>query len=252
MNKKVVVFGGGTGIGNLLEGLKLFPVDITAVISVSDNGSSTGKLREEFHMPAIGDIRKAIVSLANIDTNIKNLLSYRFETYSDLNGHPIGNLILTGMYNITGNLKQSVETLCDFLNVKSKVLPLSEDNLTLIGKTITGEEVKGESQITSCNKKFKNFYYEKEPKVLPEVIESVKNADLIIFSMGSLYTSILPHILCKELITAIDESNCKVMYTCNAVTQPGETDHFKVSHHIKVLNKYLGTKKSKCSNSSKF
>lgn len=241
--KKIVVFGGGTGISYLLKGLKEFPLEITTVISVADNGSSTGKLRQEFDMPAVGDLRKVVISLANVDDNIKKLLSYRFNTYSDLNGHPIGNLIMVGMYNITGSLKESMEVLCEFLDVKHKILPISEDNLTLIGKTIDGKIIKGEENITMSNSKFDNFTYEKEPHVLEEVKQSVKEADLIIFSIGSLYTSILPHILCKELIEEIDNSKAKIMYTCNAVTQPGETDDFKVSDHIKVLNKYLGKRK---------
>ncbi len=243
MNKKVVVFGGGTGISYLLKGLKEFPIEITTVISVADNGSSTGKLREEFDIPAVGDLRKAVISLANVDDNIKKLLSYRFNTYSDLNGHPIGNLIMVGMYNITGNLKKSMEVLCNFLDVKHKILPISEDNLTLIGKTMDGRTIKGEENITMSNSKFKKFTYEKEPHILDEVKKSVQEADLIIFSIGSLYTSILPHILCKELINEIDGSKAKIMYTCNAVTQPGETDDFKVSDHIKALNKYLGKRK---------
>lgn len=243
MNKRVVVFGGGTGISYLLEGLKLFPLDITAVISVSDNGSSTGKLREEFHMPAVGDIRKVIISLSNVNEDIKKMLAYRFDTYSDLNGHPLGNLIMVGMYNITGSLKQSISTLSDFLNVKNRVLPISEDNLTLVGKTISGKEIIGESEITSSNEIFDDFYYKEEPTVLPEVLKAVKEADLIVFSMGSLYTSILPHILCKELIKQIMSSSCKIMYACNAVTQPGETDDFKVSDHIRILNKYLNKRK---------
>src|SRR5574344_1646323 len=168
MNKKVVVFGGGTGISYLLKGLKEFPIEITTVISVADNGSSTGKLREEFDIPAVGDLRKAVISLANVDDNIKKLLSYRFNTYSDLNGHPIGNLIMVGMYNITGNLKKSMEVLCNFLDVKHKILPISEDNLTLIGKTMDGRTIKGEENITMSNSKFKKFTYEKEPHILDE------------------------------------------------------------------------------------
>ena len=135
MNKNIVIFGGGTGSNVLLSGLKYFPVSITAVVCVSDNGRSTGKLREEFNMPAIGDIRNVITSLADTDDKIKELLSYRFNTSSDLNGHPIGNLIMVGMYNLTGSLTESIKVLSKFLNVKANVLPISEDNLTLIGKT---------------------------------------------------------------------------------------------------------------------
>lgn len=243
MNKKIVVFGGGTGISYLLKGLNLFPVDITAVISVSDNGSSTGKLREEFLMPAIGDIRKVITSLSDVDTKIKDLLEYRFNTYSDLNGHPIGNLMMVAMYNMTGNLKESIEVISKFLNIKHKVLPLSEDYLTLMGETIDGRIIEGEEEITKEKTKYKRLFYKEEPKIEQEVLESIKEANLIIFSMGSLYTSILPHLISKEIINALDNAKAPILYTSNAVTQPGETDNYKVSDHIKTLNKYLNKRK---------
>lgn len=243
MNKKIVVFGGGTGISYLLKGLNLFPVDITAVISVSDNGSSTGKLREEFLMPAIGDIRKVITSLSDVDTKIKDLLEYRFNTYSDLNGHPIGNLMMVAMYNMTGNLKEAIEVISKFLNIKHKVLPLSEDYLTLMGETIDGRIIEGEEEITKEKAKYKRLFYKEEPKIEEEVLKSIKEADLIIFSMGSLYTSILPHLISKEIINALDNAKAPILYTSNAVTQPGETDNYKVSDHIKTLNKYLNKRK---------
>lgn len=243
MNKKIVVFGGGTGISYLLKGLNLFPVDITAVISVSDNGSSTGKLREEFLMPAIGDIRKVITSLSDVDTKIKDLLEYRFNTYSDLNGHPIGNLMMVAMYNMTGNLKESIEVISKFLNIKHKVLPLSEDYLTLMGETIDGRIIEGEEEITKEKTKYKRLFYKEEPKIEQEVLKSIKEADLIIFSMGSLYTSILPHLISKEIINALDNAKAPILYTSNAVTQSGETDNYKVSDHIKTLNKYLNKRK---------
>lgn len=243
MNKKIVVFGGGTGISYLLKGLNLFPIDITAVISVSDNGSSTGKLREEFLMPAIGDIRKVITSLSDVDTKIKDLLEYRFNTYSDLNGHPIGNLMMVAMYNMTGNLKESIEVLTKFLNIKHKVLPLSEDYLTLMGETNKGEIIEGEEEITKAHTKYKRLFYKEEPKIEEEVLKVINEADLIIFSMGSLYTSILPHIISKEITNALDKAKAPILYTSNAVTQPGETDNFTVSDHIKILNKYLNKRK---------
>ena len=128
MNKKVVVMGGGTGISYLLRGLKDFPVDITAVITVSDNGRSTGKLREEFHIPAVGDIRKVITNLSGTDEAIKDMMSYRFKTSSDLDGHAVGNLILTAMLDITGSLKESIAHLCKLLDVRHRVLPISEES----------------------------------------------------------------------------------------------------------------------------
>lgn len=240
MHKKVVVLGGGTGISYLLRGLKDFPVDITAIITVSDNGSSTGKLRKEFNIPAVGDIRKVITSLSGIDDPIKKMMSYRFSTSSDLNGHAVGNLILTSMLEITGSLKDSINCLSKLLDVKHKVLPISEDsNLILMGVEEDGTIVEGEEQITKSHRKFERICYKEEPKVLPEVVDAIKDADLIIFSMGSLFTSILPNIICKQVKEAINDSKAPLMYLCNAVTQPGETDNFTVSDHVKMLNSYL-------------
>lgn len=243
MNKKIVVFGGGTGISFLLRGLKKFPVDITAVISVSDNGSSTGKLREEFFMPAMGDVRKVIVNLSDADDKIKELLQYRFDTYTDLDGHPVGNLIMVAMYNITGSLKESIKVLGDFLNVRHKILPLSEDYLTLMAETVDGKIVSGEKNIPDVEHRYKRFFYKEVPHVSKEVIDAIKSADLIVFSMGSLYTSIIPHLIADEVVNAIDMSKARILYTCNAVIQKGETDDYTVGDHVAILNSYLGKKK---------
>ena len=154
MNKKVVIFGGGTGLSYLLRGLKKFPIDITAVISVSDDGGSTGRLRKEFNTIAVGDIRKVIVALSEIDQPIRDMMSYRFNTSSDLDGHAVGNLILTSMMDITGSIKNSIEALSKLLDVKQKVLPISEDyDLTLVAKMENGKVVEGEAEITKSESK---------------------------------------------------------------------------------------------------
>lgn len=243
MRKKVVVFGGGHGISTLLEGLKNFPVDITAVITVADNGSSTGKLREEFVMPAMGDLRNVIVSLSDANDKIKDLLQYRFDTYTDLNGHPIGNLIMVGMYNLTGSLKESINALSEFLDVRHKILPLTEDYVTLMAETEDGNIVQGESAIGEESKKIKRVYYDEEPVIDKEIINAIKEADLIVFSLGSLYTSIIPNLIAKDIIKAIDQSNARLLYTCNAVCQSHETDNYTASDHVKAINEYLGTRK---------
>lgn len=228
----------------LLKGLKEFPLDITAVITVSDNGRSTGKLRKEFNTPAVGDIRKVITNLSGIDEPIKKMMEYRFNTSSDLNGHAVGNLILTSMLEITGSLKESIKCLSKLLDVKQKVLPISEDsNLVLMGKDSKGNIIEGEAQITEAHRKFERIYYKDEPKVLDEVLDAIIEADLIIFSMGSLYTSILPNIICSEVKEALNKTKAPIMYLCNAVTQPGETDNYTVGDHIELLNKYLDFKK---------
>lgn len=243
MNKKVVVFGGGTGISFLLRGLKKFPVDITAVISVSDDGRSTGKLREEFLMPAMGDVRKVLTNLSDSDDKIKELLEYRFDTYSDLDGHPVGNLMMVAMYNITGSLKKSIKVLSDFLGIEHKVLPLSEDYLTLACETVDGDIILGEADIHNDTRKFKRLFYRENVNVDPEVISSILEADLIIFSVGSLFTSIIPHLLAKDVVSAIDKSNARILYTCNAVSQPPETTNYTVGDHILKINSYLGERK---------
>lgn len=244
MYKKVVVLGGGTGISYLLRGLKDFPVEITAVITVSDDGKSTGKLRREFNTPAVGDIRKVITNLSQIDEPIKDMMSYRFKTSSDLDGHAVGNLILTAMLDITGSLKDSIASLSKLLDVRHTVLPISEDsNLTLMCLDEDGNIIEGEEEITQAHRHIEKIFYKNEPKVLPEVITAINEADLIIFSMGSLYTSILPNIICEDVKKALDNSKAPVMYLSNIVTQPGETDGFTVGDHIKLLNRYLNKKK---------
>lgn len=241
--KKIVILGGGTGMATLLSGLKNFPVEITSVVSVCDDGQSTGRLREEFNMPAMGDIRKVLVSLSVTEPLVEELLNYRFNTTSDLNGHTVGNLLLTATSNITGNLKDGIEVLSKILNLKGKVLPLTEDNVTLVGKMLDNEKIIGEHNITMSNKKIKTVYYQDEPKVCEEVLESIEEADLIILSMGSLYTSIIPNLICRDIIKKLDKSKKKIMYVCNMVTQPGETDNMKTSDHIKIINNYLGKHK---------
>ncbi len=243
MNKKIVALGGGTGLSTLLKGLKQFPVDITAIVSVSDDGNSTGRLREEFKTPAVGDIRRVITSLSETEPLIESLMNYRFKTTSDLDGHTLGNLLLTGLIEVSGNMSKGIESLSKVLNLKGKVLPLTEDNVKLMAEMEDGNIISGECNITKDKRKIKKVFYKEEPKVLEEVINEIKRADLIILSMGSLYTSIIPNLICKDVIDAIDASSADIMYVCNIMTQPGETDNFKASCHIKVLNSYLGKRK---------
>lgn len=239
-NKKVVLLGGGTGTSFVVKGLKYFPIDLTCVITVSDDGSSTGRLRKEFSTPAVGDIRKVLSNLSTLPDEIRDVMEYRLATYSELNGHALGNLVLTSLIKETGSLKKSIEYLSKILDVKQTVLPLSEDYLTLMGETIEGEIIEGEENITLAGKKYKRFFYKEEPHVLPEVLNAIKDADLIIFSLGSLYTSVMPHIITKSVVDAIKEAKGMKMYLCNAMTQPGETEDFKVSDHVDILEQYIG------------
>lgn len=238
--KKVVLLGGGTGLSNILKGLKNLPIEITAVVTVSDNGSSTGKLRKEFLIPAVGDIRKVLTNLSTLPDDIKNVMEYRLTSKSDLNGHAIGNLLLTCLLEETKSLKTSIIELGKLLQVKHTVLPLSEDYLTLCGEAEDGTIVEGEEEITLAHKKYKRIFYKEQPHVCPEILEAIKNADLIILSAGSLLTSLLPNLTCKEVAEAITSSKAKTMYVCNLFTQPGETDGCTVNDHVNIINSYLG------------
>ena len=241
--KRVVILGGGTGQSTLLRGLKELPIDISAVVSVCDDGRSTGRLREEFNIFAVGDIRKVIVSLSETEPLFEELLNYRFETTSDLNGHTVGNLLLTALSNITGNMQEGIETIGKVLKIKGKVLPFTLESPTLIGQMEDNSIIKGEHYITESPLKIRKVFYENDVAVNPNVLKEIEQADLIILSMGSLYTSIIPDLLSKKLINTLDKSKAKIMYVCNMMTQPGETDNFKVSDHVEKLNKYLGKRK---------
>lgn len=238
--KKIVIFGGGSGLSQLLKGLKLFPIDLTAIVSMSDNGKSTGMLRKDFNIPAVGDITKVMLSMSDADQDTIDLLNYRFHASSSIESHSIKNLMLTALLDIKGNCKDALKVLNKMLLVKGRVLPLTEDSVDLIGITDKGEEIVGEDELSHSDKKIVDVRYSKPIKVNADVIKAIKNADLIIFSSGSLFTSIYPHIIAPEVVDAISKSKAKTMYICNLVTQPGETDNFKVSDHIKMLEKHLG------------
>jgi len=243
MNKKVVVIGGGSGQSNLLKGLKMFPLDITAVVTVSDDGKSSGKLRQEFNTPAVGDIRRVLISLAETEDVVENLFNYRFKTDGIFNDHSVGNIILTALSNIYGNLSSGIEEISKILNLKGKVLPFSDDNAILMAEMNDGSVIEGEHNITESQTSIKKVFYKNKPVINQNVIEEIKNSDAIILSMGSLFTSVVPNLISDEIIQAIDNSNAKIIYICNIMTQPGETDNYSVSDHIDELNKYLGKRK---------
>ena len=243
MDKNIVILGGGTGQSVLLRGLKIFPFNITAVVSVSDDGKSSGKIRQELNVPAVGDIRSVLISLSETEDVVEKMINYRFKSNGDLDGHSLGNLLLAGLTDIYGNLSNAVLQISKILNLKGEVLPLTDDNVVLMGKMSDGSVIEGEHNITLSDKKIEKIYYKVNPKVNKSVIKRIKDADAIILSMGSVYTSIIPHLLCKEIIKAIDSSDAKIMYVCNVMTQPGETDGFTASDHINLLNSYLGKRK---------
>lgn len=238
--KKVVILGGGTGQSQILKGLKLFPVDVTAIVTVADTGGSTGKLREELNIPAVGDISKVLLSMANVDNDIFELLNYRFKGNSDLCMHSIKNLMLAALLDIKGDFKKSIPVLVRLLDIKGNVLPITEENGELVGVTKDGREIIGEAAITKESSIIEYVKYNREVPLSNEIKKAIREADLIIFSAGSLLTSLSPHLAIEGIVDELNNSKARKLYVSNLVTQPGESDGFKVSDHIKYLEKYLG------------
>ncbi len=240
--KKIVVFGGGTGISCLLSGLKLFPVDVTAVITVSDNGSSTGVLKKELDIPAVGDVGKVLLSMANVDDDFVTLLRYRFSKEGSLHNHPVRNILLAALIDIKGNLTEATRYMAQLLNVHGTILPLTEDKVELVGKS-KGKKYFGEEEVSANVRNIRKLSYDHSIHVVDEIEDKIADADLIVFSPGSLYTSILPHLLAPEICHALEEASAPLMYVCNLVTQPGETDGYTVGDHLRTLNRYLKSRK---------
>ncbi len=240
--KKIVVFGGGTGISCLLSGLKLFPVDVTAVITVSDNGSSTGVLKKELDIPAVGDLGKVLLSMADVDDDFVTLLRYRFSKEGSLYNHPVRNILLAALIDIKGNLTEATRYMAHLLNIRGTVLPLTEEKVELVG-TSRGKEFFGEEEVSANVRHIRKLSYDHSIHVVDEIEDKIADADLIIFSPGSLYTSILPHLLAPEICSALAETKAPLMYVSNLVTQPGETDGYTVGDHLRTLNKHLTNRK---------
>ena len=239
--KKVVIFGGGTGLSCILSGFEIFAIDVTTVIAVSDNGSSTGKLKEELNIPAVGDVGKVLLSMANVDEDFIDLLSYRFQKGS-LNTHPVKNIVLAALIDLKGNLTEATKYMCKLLDIKGTVLPLTGEKIDLVGES-TGKEYFGEEAVSRNIRNISRLTYDHDIKIEQEIQEKIGEADLIIFSAGSLYTSIIPHLLAPEVRNALEETRAALLYISNLVTQPGETDIQSVSQHVEVLNEYLGSRK---------
>jgi len=238
---KVVVIGGGTGLSVLLRGLKEKPFDITAIVTVADDGGSSGRLREEMSMPPPGDIRNVIVALADTEPLLARLFQYRFSQGIGLAGHSLGNLFIAAMKEITGDFVTAVKEISRVLAVRGQVLPAANQAIILKAEMTDGTIVSGESQIPRTRKKIKRVFLEpKDVQPLDEAIIALQEAELIILGPGSLYTSILPNLLVPGISKAIKESSAKKMYICNVMTQPGETDFYTVTDHVQAIYNHVG------------
>jgi uncharacterized cofD-like protein len=238
----VVAIGGGTGLSTLLRGLKLRPIGITAIVTVADDGGSTGRIRKEFDIPAPGDIRNCITALADNESLVSRLFEYRFDKEgSELTGHSFGNLFITALSQVTGSFEQAVIESARVLAIRGRVLPSTLENVTLCAELVDGSTVRGESTIGHDKPPIKRVYLTPDhPSGYEPALGAIVNADLIVLGPGSLYTSVLPNLMVEGVIEAIRWSRGTVVYVCNVATQPGETDHFSAKDHIDSIVDCLG------------
>lgn len=234
--KRVVVFGGGTGLSNILRGLKRYPIELTAIVTVADDGGSSGRLFDQYQVPPPGDVRQVMAALSDVEPLVEKMFQYRFDGTDSLNGHSLGNLMLTALTTITGDFARAIEQMGLVLNIKGKVLPAANQRITLHAELEDGSIITGESKIPLYGRRIsKVFITPQDVKPLPETADTIKNADLIVFGPGSLYTSTLPTLLVKDIRDAVVESTAKKVYVGNLTTQRGETFSYTASEHVQAL-----------------
>lgn len=238
---RIVVIGGGTGLSVMLRGLKEKPMDITAIVTVADDGGSSGILRSELEMVPPGDIRNVLTALADVEPLLGKMLEYRFEKGQGLAGHSLGNLILAAMRDITGDFVVGVREMSRVFAVRGRVLPAANHAIVLKAEMADGTIVEGESKIPKAGKVIKRVFIEPaNVQPLREAIEALQKADAILVGPGSLYTSIMPNLLVPEITKTIVESKALKMFICNVMTQPGETDNYTVSDHLQAVYHHVG------------
>lgn len=238
---KVAVIGGGTGLSTILRGLKRYPIDITAIVTVADDGGSSGSLRTDFDVPPPGDIRNVLVALSEVEPLVQELFQYRFTGETDLAGHPTGNLLIAAMTNITGDFASAIQKLSEVLKVRGRVLPVCNTPLCLCAEYDDGTIIQGESLIPVEDKKIKRVYYTNpDEPALDEAVEAIMEADLVLLGPGSLYTSIIPNLLLKQIADAVVKTEAQCVYCCNIMTQPGETTGMTASDHVRVIEEHVG------------
>ena len=238
----IITIGGGTGLSVLLKGLKTFPVNITAIVTVADDGGSSGRLRKELNIPPPGDVRNVLVALAEVEPMIEQLFQHRFENGNGLSGHSLGNLLLAGMTSITGDFARGISELSTVLNVRGKVLPAANQSIILNAEMMDGSIIEGESSIPESGKRIRRVFLSPNTvKPIQESITAIQEADLIVLGPGSLYTSVIPNLLVPGIAEAIRESNARKLYVCNGMTQKGETDSYGASHHAEAIYAHAGS-----------
>lgn len=249
--KNVVVIGGGTGVFTVLTGLKKYPYNLSAIVSMSDDGGSTGVLREEFGTLPPGDIRRALVALSKTDNKIvSELFNYRFKSKGSLSGHSLGNLLLTALEKITGSFDQAVKEAVKILNVEGNVIPVTLQRTRLFAELGNGEVIEGETNIDIPKHDgripIKRVFLKPEVKANPEALKAIREADFVIIGPGDLYTSILPNLITQDILNAVNSTSAKVIYIVNIMTKFGETYGFQAQDFLKVIKEHLGKTSIDC------
>ncbi len=240
---KVVVIGGGTGLSVMLRGLKEQPLDLTAIVTVADDGGSSGRLREEMQIPPPGDVRNVIQALADAEPMLTKMLQYRFANGTGLEGHSLGNLILAAITDISGDFVTGVRELSKVLAVRGRVLPAAAKATVLSAELVDGTIITGESQIPLATKRIERVFLDPpDIAALPEAVEAIHEADAIVIGPGSLYTSILPNLMVPNIRGALLQSQAVKIYVSNVMTQPGETDYYSVCDHLDAIEQHVGSR----------
>ncbi|MFA6599706.1 MAG: YvcK family protein [Candidatus Omnitrophota bacterium] len=233
---RVVAVGGGTGLSALLSGIKKYTHNITAIVTVTDTGGSSGRLRDEMDMLPPGDIRNCLVALADAEPLIRELFQYRFEVGEGLKGHSFGNLFITALSKVTGDFEKAIAESSKVLAIRGRVIPSTLEKVTLVGEFVDGTILEGETRITDARKMLRNLRLKPDNcQACPEAIDAIENADLIILGPGSVYTSVLPNLLIRDIFEAILRSEAYKVYVLNVMTQPGETDGMSAWDHLRVI-----------------
>ena len=228
---RIAALGGGTGLSSLLRGLKLAPVELTAIVTVADDGGSSGRLRRELGILPPGDIRNCLVALADDESLMGKLFQHRFAD-GDLSGHPFGNLFLAALAEVTGDFDIAIQECSRVLKIRGAVIPSTLHQVRLWAERVDGTVVCGETNIAAGFAACQRVWFDPAPEAYPPAVTALRQADVIVLGPGSLFTSVLAHLAVPEIAEAVRESRGLRVYVCNVMTQPGETDGFCAGDHI--------------------
>ena len=234
--KKVVIIGGGTGLSVMLRGMKhIDDIQLSAIVTVADDGGSTGRIRDSYQIPAMGDIRHVMCAMAEEESIFTKLMNYRFGGEGDIAGHNLGNLLLLALSQTTGSFMEAIRTFSRVLKVRGKIIPSTLEIVTLFAIMEDGTIVRGEDNIPKFRNHIDRVFYQRDIKATKESLEAIREADLIIYGIGSLYTSIMPNLIIDEIRNELIANPCRKVYFCNAMSQPGETDHYSLEAHVNAI-----------------